>query len=235
MTTQLDETPGTRRRRGRPSGHGPGFEARRNEVIDAATKLFAERGYSGTTVSDLAQTTGLGKGALYNYIESKENLLVEISALVMTPLIATMREIVQLDEGPLVRLRMVSEAILDGIAQRPEHVWVYEHDYRYLTGKNRERFLDQRHEFEGLAFQLGRAAVEQGLFRKTDLRLLLFQFFNLHKQTAQWFHLGGRWTPADLSREYCRTLFNGFAADADTFDAIEARVEAHRAKASETQ
>jgi TetR/AcrR family transcriptional regulator, cholesterol catabolism regulator len=213
-----------RRGRGRPHGHGPGFEAKRQEIIDIATTLFAERGYSGTTMSDLTHATGLGKGALYHYIDSKENLLVEISALVMTPLIARMREIVELDESPLVRLRMISEAILHGIARRPDRVWVYEHDYRYLTGANRVRFLEQRHEFEGLVFRLGNEAIDKGLFRGPDVRLLMFQFFSMHKQTAQWCRRGGPWGPGELSREYCRTLFNGFAAGAITFDDIEARV-----------
>ncbi|MFC4949194.1 TetR/AcrR family transcriptional regulator [Pseudonocardia sp. GCM10023141] len=217
-----------RRGRGRPQGHGPGFEDRRREIVDLATALFAEQGYSGTSVSDLMRVTGLGKGALYHYIESKENLLVEISSQVMTPLIARMREIVALEESPLVRLRMISEAILDGIAQRPEHVWVYEHDYRYLSGENRTRFLQQRHDFEGLVFQLGNEAIARGLFRGSDVRLLMFQFFSLHKQTAQWFHRDGPWAPSELSREYCRTLFNGFAADAASLDALENRIETLR-------
>jgi TetR/AcrR family transcriptional regulator, cholesterol catabolism regulator len=221
-------TASTTRGRGRPQGHGPGFDARRREIVDIATALFAERGYSGTTVSDLTQATGLGKGALYHYIESKENLLVEISAMVMTPLIARTREICALPEPPLVRLRMVSEAILDGITRRPAHVWVYEHDYRYLTGGNRVRFLHQRHELENLVYALAAEAIAEGAFRDADVRLLMFQFFSLHKQTVQWFHRDGPWAPSELSREYCHTLFNGFAADSATFDDIEARVDARR-------
>lgn len=225
MTTIDDElgAPPVRRGRGRPQGHGPGFETRRAEIIDIATTLFAERGYSGTSVSDLMDATGLGKGALYRYIESKENLLVEISAQVMNPLVARTRRIYELDESPLVKLRLISEAILDGIAERPDYVWVYEHDYRYLSGTNRTRFLAQRHAFEEPLLELGREAVAQGLFREADVRLLMFQFFSLHKQVAQWFRRGGDWSPEDLSREYCRTLFNGFSADSADFREVEER------------
>jgi AcrR family transcriptional regulator len=219
-----DDRPDVRTpRRGRPQGHGPGFESRRAEVIDIATTLFAERGYSGTSVSDLTEATGLGKGALYRYIDSKENLLVEISARVMNPLIERTREICALHESPLVKLRLISEAVLVGIAERPDYVWVYEHDYRYLTGANRDRFLAQRRAFEQPLLDLGREAVAERLFRDTDVRLLMFQFFSLHKQVAQWFHRGGGWSPEELSREYCRTLFNGFAADAVAFDDVERR------------
>jgi TetR/AcrR family transcriptional regulator, cholesterol catabolism regulator len=213
-----------RRGRGRPQGHGPGFEAKRNEIIDTAAKLFVEHGYSGTTVSRITAETGLGKGALYYYIESKENLLVEIAAQVMVPLIEEIRRISAFEEPVAVRLRMVSEAILVGIAEASDHVWVYEHDYRYLTGVNRTRFLQRRHEFEDLVVGLVGEGIGCGLFRAGDARLLSFEFFNLHKGTIQWYDRRGGWTAGELSREYCRTLFNGFAATATAFDEIEERV-----------
>lgn len=213
-----------RRGPGRPQGHGPGYETKRLEIIEIATKLFVEQGYSGTTVARLTHATGLGKGALYHYIESKENLLVEISAQVMVPLIEQIRQISALDEDVAVRIRMVSESILDGIARQPDHVWVYEHDYRYLSGVNRTRFLERRHEFEDLVLALVGEGMERGLFRRADVRLLTFQFFNLHKGTIQWYDRRGDWSAGDLSREYCRTLFNGFAAGADAFETIEDRV-----------
>jgi TetR/AcrR family transcriptional regulator, cholesterol catabolism regulator len=228
MSTTEEGLDAPRRGPGRPQGRAPGFEKRRAEVVDIATRLFAERGYSGTSVSDLTEATGLGKGGLYRYIDSKENLLVEISARVMNPLITRIHEVCVLPESPLVKLRLISEAILDGIAERPDYVWVYEHDYRYLTGENRARFLAQRRAFEEPLLDLGREAVAAGLFRDTDVRLLMFQFFSLHKQVAQWFHKGGGWSAAELSQEYCRTLFNGFAADSVDFVDVESRVAARR-------
>lgn len=219
-----------RRGRGRPQGRAAGFEERRQQIVEIATKVFAELGYTGASVNDLTRATGMGKGALYNYIESKENLLVEIASMVMTPLLSELREIHELDEPSLVRLRMVSEAILDGISMRPHHVWVYEHDYRFLTGENRTRFLQQRDEMEQLVERLMEEAVADGAFRGGDIRLLSFQFFSLHKQTVQWFDPTGIWTPAELSREYCRTLFNGFEVNAATFDAIEWRAAQRRAE-----
>ncbi len=220
-----DAGPSARRGRGRPQGHGPGYEVKRREILEIATELFVEQGYSGTSIADLTQATGLGKGALYHYIQSKENLLVEISEQVMTPLIARMRAIVARDESVTVRIRLVSEAILDGIAQRPGHVWVYEHDYRYLDGENRTRFRELRHEFEAIVADLVDEAVGLGVFRKADVRLLTFQFFNLHKGTIQWYHRDGGWSAGELSREYCRTVFNGFAASAWSFDEVEERVD----------
>ncbi len=93
---------------------------------------------------------GLAKGALYYYIGSKENLLIEIQTRVMDPLLSRAQQIAGLDADPLVRLRLLSESLLTIIFRRLDHIWVYEHDYRSLTGDYLKTLLGQRAEFEQL-------------------------------------------------------------------------------------
>src|ERR1700744_5493363 len=53
-------------------------DARRRELLKAAAALFAERGYRATSMNDLAGRVGLSKPALYYYVRTKENLLIEL-------------------------------------------------------------------------------------------------------------------------------------------------------------
>ncbi|KOU59308.1 TetR family transcriptional regulator [Streptomyces sp. MMG1533] len=207
----------------RPPGHGPDFEVRRQKIIDTAAELFARQGYAATSVNDLGRAVGLAKGALYYYIGSKENLLIEIQSRVMAPLLARAREIAGLDEEPLLRLRLLSESLLTIIYRRLDHIWVYEHDYRSLTGDYLHTLLRQRSDFEQLVTGLLTEAVEEGTFRAVHPRLATLQFLNLHNHTYQWVKPEGRWSAADLSREYCSTLFHGFAAPGTTLPDVEAQ------------
>ena len=50
----------------------------RDDVIDAAGRLFAERGYHGTSMRDLGKALGLHGSSLYSHVSSKEDLLVEV-------------------------------------------------------------------------------------------------------------------------------------------------------------
>src|SRR2546430_16293800 len=52
----------------------------RAELIDAAARVFARRGYHGTTVDDVAEEAGFTKGAFYSNFESKEDVFVELVA-----------------------------------------------------------------------------------------------------------------------------------------------------------
>ncbi|MET7481274.1 TetR/AcrR family transcriptional regulator [Streptomyces sp. NPDC005648] len=212
----------------RPPGHGPGFEIRRQKIIDTAAELFARRGYAATSVGDLGRAVGLAKGALYYYIDSKENLLIEIQSRVMTPLLARAREIEALEADPLVRLRLLSESLLTIIIRRLDHIWVYEHDYRSLSGAPRETLLGQRAAFERVVRGLLTEAMGQGRFRPLDARVATLQFLNLHNHTYQWVKPDGRWDAAQLSREYCDTLLRAFAAPGAVLPDVEAAAEAFK-------
>lgn len=53
---------------------------RRTELVDAAQRLFVQKGYEATTVNDVIVATGLSKGAFYHYFRSKDDLLEAIAA-----------------------------------------------------------------------------------------------------------------------------------------------------------
>ncbi|MEV6483330.1 TetR/AcrR family transcriptional regulator [Streptomyces sp. NPDC051576] len=219
----------------RPPGHGPGYEAKQQEIIDKAATLFAKKGYAATGIAEVGNVAGLARGALYYYIDSKEHLLVEIQDRVMRPMLANAHRIAALDEDPVFRLRMLSQTLLENILARLDHVWVYEHDYRNLRGANLSRLLGQRREFEDVVQQLLVAAMEEGSFRKLDPRLATLQFLNLHNHTYKWINPSGEWDASCLSREYCSTLFGGFANPARGFDDLEVRMSeflAHRETAT---
>lgn len=194
-----------------------------------AASLFAANGYSATGMAELAETAQLGKGALYYYIGSKENLLVAIQDRVLAPLLDSAGTIARLDARPVVRLCLLSEALLEVILSRIDHIWVYEHDYRHLTGDNLERVLEQRHDFERLVQGLIESAVEDGTLRQVDPRLATLEFLNLHNHTYQWAQIANRrWGALTLSREYCRTLLVGMGASGETFEHIEAELDSMR-------
>jgi AcrR family transcriptional regulator len=70
---------------------------RREQVLEAAARLFAEQSYHGTTVGDVCDALGVGKGVFYWYFESKEALFSELL------------------EGSLYRLRKAQNAAIEKV------------------------------------------------------------------------------------------------------------------------
>jgi TetR/AcrR family transcriptional regulator, repressor of fatR-cypB operon len=72
-TSGTPESVGTARRRGRPV-----VDDKRRRILDAALQTFADRGFNGTSVPEVAEAAGVGTGTLYRYFEHKEALVNEV-------------------------------------------------------------------------------------------------------------------------------------------------------------
>jgi AcrR family transcriptional regulator len=55
------------------------IEARRNQILDAAAQVFAEKGFHRATTREIASTAGISEGTIYNYFDNKESLLIGIT------------------------------------------------------------------------------------------------------------------------------------------------------------
>jgi AcrR family transcriptional regulator len=89
---------------------------RRGQVLDAAARLFARRGYFTTTMQDIADSLGMRPGSLYHYFRSKEDALAEVCRISGNAFIDNMREIGE-SGGP------VRERIRAGIACHLDEAW----------------------------------------------------------------------------------------------------------------
>jgi len=54
------------------------IQARRNQILDAAAVVFAEKGFHRTTTKEIARTAGVSEGTIYNYFSTKSDLLIGI-------------------------------------------------------------------------------------------------------------------------------------------------------------
>jgi len=64
-------------------------QKRREQIILTALEGFAKRGYHRTSISDIAKTAGISKGLIYNYFDSKEDLLMAVLEFVMPKAVDT--------------------------------------------------------------------------------------------------------------------------------------------------
>lgn len=60
-------------------------EERKNQILDAAMKTFTEDGFHKTRMSDIAETSGLSKGSLYWYFDSKDSLIIHLLERIFEP------------------------------------------------------------------------------------------------------------------------------------------------------
>jgi TetR/AcrR family transcriptional regulator, cholesterol catabolism regulator len=143
------------------------MSARREELTRIAARLFAERGYQGTSLADLAGELGVQKPSLYHHIASKEDLLWEVASDGGAAFHAAL-DAVPADAPPAERVRLALRAHLGVVAGQLDVATVFVREWRYLEGERRERFLAERRRYEERIRDLFRDGVE-GSELRTDL------------------------------------------------------------------
>ena len=143
------------------------MSARRQELTRIAARLFAERGYEGTSLADLAGELGVAKPSLYHHIASKEDLLWEIAWEGAEAFHAGL-DGVPPDSAATDRIRLALRAHLAVVAAQLDIATVFVREWRYLEGERRERFVAERRRYEERVRDLFRDGVERSELR-TDL------------------------------------------------------------------
>jgi AcrR family transcriptional regulator len=185
------------------------WETRRQAIVDTSAPLFARRGYHATGLAELCEANELGKGALYHYIGSKEELLAAIHDRVMDEVMLGADRVAQSDGPPSAQLALLGEELLDVIHRYPDHVWVFLHEFPALTGERAARFRERRAQYEARIESVLQAGVEAGEFRDVDPWLTARAWLGMHNYTYLWLKSGGRLTARDVAKPFADIFLRG--------------------------
>jgi AcrR family transcriptional regulator len=184
------------------------YELNRERVVAVAADLFARHSYHGTGIAELAKAVGLGRGALYHYIESKEALLYAISRTQVDRMNAQAEAALRAGLPPEELLREMARGLLRNIADHRSEWAVFFRDHSALTGERRDHVIAARERYEGYWRQALDRGVEAGALRPTPA-LLVKGILGMLNYTYLWFEPGGALTPEELADEYLDTLLRG--------------------------
>ncbi|MGD9531026.1 TetR/AcrR family transcriptional regulator [Pseudonocardia sp.] len=171
-------------------------------VLDAALTLFAQRGYHGTALSQIAERLGVRTPSLYNHMRSKHDLLLTIVERTVTGVLEDFHAATAQRTDPLDRLYHATLAYARRHASHRREAIVVNRDTTSLDEPHRSEMqgLRRRHEHalrdiiaEGSA--AGRFAIESPALGSFAIREMCVSI-------ARWFHDEGPMTPDQVAREY---------------------------------
>ena len=192
-----------------PSRRSSKWQARREAIIDTSARVFARRGYHATGIAELCTENDLGKGALYHYIGSKEELLAAIHDRVMDEVMLGADRVATAGGSPSRQLAKLGDELLEVIHRYPEHVWVFLHEFPALTGERAERFRRRRREYERRVEAVLQAGVDSGEFRDLDPWLTARAWLGMHNYTYLWLRVEGRLTARDVAKPFAEIFMRG--------------------------
>jgi AcrR family transcriptional regulator len=99
----------------------PRGQERRRALLATAARLFAEQGYDPTSVADIVDALGAGKGVFYWYFTSKEELFAELLRDANRDLRRRQQDVIGDEPDPMHRIELGIRASLDWFAEHREH------------------------------------------------------------------------------------------------------------------
>jgi AcrR family transcriptional regulator len=179
-------------------------------ILDRAAACFAQRGFDGTTMVEVAQACGTSKSHLYHYFARKEDLLFAIISEHITAQAAELMEIVGLAQPAEARFaRFVDVFVARSADSRHEHL-VLMNDLKFLPEAQRSEIHRLETRLVDMMVSLLRE-INPTLMKPTQVRtpyaLLLF---GMIIWTFPWYRRDGEIQPAELARRISDLFVDGF-------------------------
>ena len=200
-----------------PRGRAPGYELQREAILARAAELFARRGYTATSMNEVAEACGVSKPALYHYVRDKHELLVEITQGHIARLLALLDDGAAASPGtkaaaesPQQRLRRLISAFLAVYAGSQNEHRVLTEDVKFLAPAERKRVIGgERKVVAAFSAAIVAARPELGPARlDKPLAMLLFGMMNW---MFTWLQPRGELTYAEMAPVVADLFFSGLA------------------------
>lgn len=144
---------------------------RRGQIIRAATKLFARKGFHKTTIRDIAGKSGLSLGAIYEYVRSKEEIIVLNQEVFLESAGAKLRRSIQHIENPLEKLRRLIRTELRMMDRHAEYLLFLTRERHYLAEEYMNKTLRLERARLGIFDEVLRECVQAGLIGPCNIGL----------------------------------------------------------------
>jgi AcrR family transcriptional regulator len=187
---------------------------RREQILAAATRLFAELGYADTDTQLLADKLKVGKGTLYRYFPSKRELFLAAADRGMRRLCEYIDAAIAQIEDPPERIAQVVRSYLTFFAEHPELCELLIHERALFKDRKKPTYIEHREAHRERLRVLYRAYIAEGQIREMSVDRILDVLGNLLYGTMFTNHFSDRPVSVeDQTRDILDVVFHGILSD----------------------
>jgi AcrR family transcriptional regulator len=190
---------------------------RQQEILDAAARVFHEKGYESTSIQDIADAVGILKGSLYYYINSKEDLLFEILEAAHTDALSIIAETRAVEGSALQRVRKFVTLHVRFNAENLVRMGVFFQDFRSLSPERRRVIVEDRDHYDQFLRSLIREGQQEGVIcPDLDPKLTAIAILGMMNWIYHWYRPGAGASAAELAENYADFVVAALACSRET-------------------
>ena len=194
--------------------------SRRREIEDAASSLFHEHGYSGTSVRDIARAVDIQGASLYAHVASKQEVLWSIVERTASRFEAAADTVEAGDPGsivfgPGVHLISLVRAHVGVVTDDIERASVFVHEWRALDRGRRDEIARRRDAYEARFRAAIANGIDTGTFGPVDPALTAAYILTALNGLVAWYSPDGRLSAREIADAYADLTLRAVQANGD--------------------
>ena len=191
----------------------PQTRRRAAEIIDAAARVFAERGYHGASTQDIADVLGIRQASLYYYFASKEDALAEVCMLGVEGFVERAAAIAASDRSAAEKIAALVAAHLAPLGDRRDYVRVFLRERGHLPDASRKRVGRLSRKLERIIESTFAAGIAGGELRADlDARLATLALLGMCNAVQAWLPVEPARSVEEVSAAFAALIMDGARA-----------------------
>lgn len=173
---------------------------KREEILDAAAKLFRRKGYNGTSIRDITSAVGILRGSIYSHFESKEQIFLTILHRGIDSLLNGALNVVNKQLSPREKLRGVIENHLRHIMENNNSLVIFMQERQNIPSEEIQSYLKKRDQYELILRNILEEGIKKNEFPELDVRYTVFAILGMCNWVIHWFNPAGADSSEEISK-----------------------------------
>ena len=175
-----------------PAAATTGGTRSREDVVAAASRLFAKRGFHGTSMRDLGEELGLLGSSIYSHVRGKNELLVEVITRGAAFFNGVVADANSSDGTAVDRLRQLVFGHVNVVVTHLDESRTFLFESRFLPEADRQRIIEMRDAYEAAYRETIQAAVDEGsLLPRIDPGITAIFILSVLNALIRWYRPSG--------------------------------------------
>lgn len=179
-------------------------------IIEAALKLFSEKGFAATSIRDISNAANLTSASLYYYVDNKKDLLNRIMKTYLHKQIVSAEEVIaKCNEDDYER--KIAELIKIHVRHHGNEqlaALVVDTEYRSLEGEDRKEVQSLRKRYESIWIDNLEKGESKKIFHFSDSKITAFALIGLCTGVAHWYRKDHRYSIDEIANQYIQLGLN---------------------------
>lgn len=185
-------------------------QERWQQILEVATRLFAQQGFAGTSMQIVSDEVGLLKGSLYYYVKSKEELLFEVLRDLHQGGVQIVEDVTFGSPDPLGELKTYLKRLTIYAGQHRARLSIFLRDFHFVPAEQQKMIIAERDMYEMAAFRLVEEGKAKGLIDASiSSKVAAFSSLGATSVTHEWYRPEGPVALEDIGEQVASMIVAG--------------------------